>query len=79
MKMNANEILASMRSGNKMKPVTWTEKTIFKDGYCYVRNMHTFIEHTPNTIGFEKSPAIIGVQEAINHYGNDWVVVNANP
>lgn len=77
--LTPEQLVAELRTGRKMKPVRWTDSTIFKEGYCYVKDQHTFVEHTPHTIGCSCSPAIAGAQDAIRQFGDVWVEVAPAP
>lgn len=77
--LTAEQLVAELRNGKKMKPIRWTDETIFKEGYCYVKDHHIFVEHTPHTIGISTSSALSGARDAIRQFGDVWVEVAPAP
>lgn len=61
--------------GRRMRPVRWAEARLLADGYCCIERRHTFVQHTPQTVGSRVSPAITGAQEAIDQFGDVWEIV----
>lgn len=76
MKVTATTLVDLMRQGAKLRPVSWGKAALLQDGYCYIRNLHTFVQHTPSTVGVAVSPAIVGANEAIDQFGDNWEAVS---